>query len=186
MNKDMGKAGIPASRKCRADKMMMEPPVSVLFVDNTRAGMLAKMLQKEEKRLGGITSYRVRIAESAGMALSRLLPSTNPWGPGDCGRQDCVVCNQQDEKQQDCRRWNNLYENQCQTCKVNVLKDGEESNILMKDGKELYIGESSRSLYERSKVHQKDKEDREDDSHQVKHWVLDHPDLLLWPAFKIH
>ena len=80
MNKDMGKAGIPASRKSRADKMMMEPPVSVLFVDNTRAGMLAKMLQKEEKRLGGITSYRVRIAESAGMALSRLLPSTNPWG----------------------------------------------------------------------------------------------------------
>ena len=58
----------------------MEPPVSVLFVDNTKNGMLATMLQKEEKRLGGITSYRVRIAESAGMALSRLLPSTNPWG----------------------------------------------------------------------------------------------------------
>ena len=57
-----------------------------------------------------------------------------------------MVCNQQDEKQQDCRRRNILYENQRQTCKVNVLKDGEESNILMKDGKGLYIGESSRSV----------------------------------------
>ena len=108
MNKELGKSGIPASRKSKADKRMMEPPVSILFVDNTRAGMLAKMLQKEEKRLGRITSYRVRIAESAGMTLSRLLPSTNPWGPGDCGRQDCVVCNQQDDKQQDCHRRNIL------------------------------------------------------------------------------
>ena len=108
MNRDLGKAGIQAKRKSRADKVMMEPPVSVLFVDNTKNGILAKMLQKEEKRLGGMTSYRVRIAESAGMALSRLLPSTNPWGPGDCGRQDCMLCNQQDENQQDCRRRNVL------------------------------------------------------------------------------
>ena len=59
--------------------MMMETPVSVLFVDNTRTGVLANMLQKVEKRLGGVIAYRVRIEESAGMALSRLLPSTNPW-----------------------------------------------------------------------------------------------------------
>ena len=65
INRDLGKARFPANRKSRADKLMMEPPVSVLFVDNTKNGMLAKMLQKVEKRLGGITSYRVRIAESA-------------------------------------------------------------------------------------------------------------------------
>ena len=43
----------------------MEPPVSVLFVDNTKDGRLAKRLQEEEKRLGGITSYRIRIAGGA-------------------------------------------------------------------------------------------------------------------------
>ena len=64
------------------------------------------------------------------------------------------------------------------------MKDGEESNILMKDGKGKYIGESSRSLYERSKEHQKDREDREDDSHQVKHWVLDHPEMASPQKFK--
>ena len=29
---------------------MMDPPVSVLFVDNTKNGRLAEMLQEEEKR----------------------------------------------------------------------------------------------------------------------------------------
>ena len=142
---------------------------------------MANMLQKVEKRLGGITAYRVRIAESAGMALSRLLPSTNPRGPGDCGRQDCVICNQQDDKQQDCRRRNILYENQCQTCKVDVPEDEERSNVSRKEGRGLYVGESSRSLYERSKEHQKDRDDREEDSHQVKHWVLDHPEMSSPP-----
>ena len=55
---------------------MMDHPGSFMFVDNTKDGMLAKMLQAKEKPLSEMTSYIVRIAESAGMALSRLLPST--------------------------------------------------------------------------------------------------------------
>ena len=80
-------------------------------------------------------SNRVRIAESAGMALSRLLPSTNLWVPGDCGRQDCVVCSQQDDRQQDCRRGNVLCNNQCQACKVYVQRDGNKKDGSKKDGK---------------------------------------------------
>jgi hypothetical protein len=139
------------------------------------------MLQEIEKRLGGMTSYRVRVAESAGMALSRLLPSTNPWGPGDCGRQDCNICSQQDEKQQDCRKRNILYENRCQMCmvKVNEGRDG-----VNKDGRGVYVGETSRSMYERSKEHQRDKELRSEDSHQIKHWAMDHPELQSPPKFK--
>ena len=53
-----------------------------------------------------------------------------------------------------------------------------------RDGKGLYYGESSRSLYERSKEHIKDREDGEDDSHQVKHWKIDHNDMEEPPAFK--
>ena len=97
MNKEKGKAGMKAPNKTRAEKVMMEPPISVLFADNTKGGTLARKLKEEEKRLGGVTSYRIRIVESAGMALSRLLPSTNPWGPGDCGREDCKICSQDDE-----------------------------------------------------------------------------------------
>ena len=89
-----------------------------MFVDNTRRGLLAKKFREEEKRLGRMTGYNVRVAETAGMALSILLPSTNPWGAGDCGRQDSPVCEQEDEKRQNCKQRNILYESCCQICQV--------------------------------------------------------------------
>ena len=46
------------------------------------------------------------------------------------------------------------------------------------------MGESSRSIYERSKEHQADKEARSEESHQVKHWLTDHPNLMSPPTFK--
>ena len=64
---------------------LQDSPISVLFIDNTKGGKLAKIFREEERRLGTTTGYNIRIAEMAGMALSRLLPSTNPWGAGDCG-----------------------------------------------------------------------------------------------------
>ena len=64
------------------------------------------------------------------------------------------------------------------------MKDGKEMDSFQRDGKGTYIGESSRSLYERSKEHQRDREDRDTDSHQIKHWQLDHPELSSPPKFK--
>ena len=84
-----------------------------MFVDNTKGGLLAKKFKEQEKRLGRMTGYNVRVAETAGMALSRLLPSTNPWGAGDCGRQDCPMCEQNYEKRQNCKQRNILYESGC-------------------------------------------------------------------------
>ena len=49
----------------------------------------------------------------------------------------------------------------------------------------VYVGESSRSMYERGKEHQKDGKDRAEDSHQWKHWALDHPDIEGDPQFRL-
>ena len=67
------------------------PTRSVMFVDNTAGGELARKLQVSEDELGEATGYRITIAESAGSALSVLLPSTNPWGPAECGRRGRVI-----------------------------------------------------------------------------------------------
>ena len=114
-----------------------------------------------------VTGYNIRVAEMAGMALSRLLPSTNPWGAGDCGREDCPVCNQGDEKNENCKKRNILYESSCRLCQV----DGKNAGKIDKKAgnKGIYVGESSRSMYERGKEHQKDGKDRAEDSHQWKH-----------------
>ena len=160
---------------------LLDSPISVLFVDNTKGGLLAKRFKEEEKRLGRMTGYNVRVAETAGMALSRLLPSTNPWGAGDCGRQDCPVCEQGDEVPQNCKKRNILYESSCQICQV----DGKISEKKrMENSKGVYVGESSRSLYERSKEHQKDGKEHAEDSHQWKHWTSEHQDIGGDPQFK--
>ena len=46
MNRDLGKAAITAKRKSIIDKVMQEPPISVLFIDNTKNGTLARRLQE--------------------------------------------------------------------------------------------------------------------------------------------
>ena len=61
--------------------------------------------------MGRMVSYRIRIADTAEVAMSRLLPSTNPSGPRDCGRSNCVVCEQNERK-------NILYGKRCQVGQV--------------------------------------------------------------------
>ena len=90
--------------------------------------MLARRFQEAEVEAGNVTGYRIRITESAGTALSMLLPSTNPWGPQDCSRLDCVTCNQGDERRIDCRKRNILYESECQLC-AETKKDRKGNSI---------------------------------------------------------
>ena len=77
MNQQRGMAGIPAIRKSSSTSPLQNSPISVIFIDNTKGGNLAKLFRQEERRLGNITGYNIRVAEMAGMALSRLLPGTN-------------------------------------------------------------------------------------------------------------
>ena len=67
---------------------------SVLFVESTPFGILAKTMQECEDRLGMRTGRRVKVVEMAGSQLSQVLPNTNPWGGQGCSRQDCHTCNQ--------------------------------------------------------------------------------------------
>ena len=158
-----------------------------MFVDNTSGGELAKRMQAAEDELGEATGYRIKIAESAGSALGVLLPSTNPWGPNDCERADCIICKQGDERRMDCKRRNVSNENRCEICNKDQ-PDGKRKKpstvTSLKDGKGIYVGETSQSLYERAWEHEADRNKTSEESHQVKHWLLDHQDLLAPPKFR--
>ena len=134
-----GKAVCPPKRYGKGSNVENEAPISVMCVDNTAGGQLVKRLQAEELRMGRMTGYRVRIAEYGGMPLSRLLPSTNPWRAGDCGRDDCVLFSQEEDKRQNCKMWNVLYENKCTVCNVEV-KNGKKRQPVLLDGHGIYIG----------------------------------------------
>ena len=89
LNRKLGELGVQKRNK---KKKGPPPPIrSVLFLDNTANGELVKRMNRGEEDLGEATNLRVRMAESAGTPLGILLTRSNPWGPGDCGRDDCVA-----------------------------------------------------------------------------------------------
>jgi hypothetical protein len=89
------------------------PTRTVLFVENTRGGELAKRLRAIERRANGIVGFKTKIVEGVGSKLKHLLPNTNPWKGAACGRNGCIPCNQEGEKKQDCRKRNIIYESKC-------------------------------------------------------------------------
>ena len=78
--------------------------ISVIFVEHTANGELAKRLQKVEDDMAKTTGFRIRVTEMAGSQLRRILPNTNPWHGRDCGRDRCVSCAQGTDKLEDCKR----------------------------------------------------------------------------------
>ena len=156
---------------------------SVLFVDQTPKGELARRLRELEPRLAKITGFRIKIVVRGGTKLKQALPNTNPWSGSECGREDCVTCKQGDENLQDCFRTNILYESKCLSCvRVGGESDKGRMEVMGRD-EAVYVGESSRSLYERAKEHLEDALGQEEDSHIFKHWETCHRGEEM-PRFK--
>ena len=135
-----------------------------------------------------MVGYRIRVVESSGTQLCRLLPNTNPWAGQHCGRVGCYTCNQGDENLQNCRMRNILYESSCTLCNPPQDEGAGKKGDKIKDlaGKKgIYVGESARSIYERAAEHRQDSDDRSEDSHLVKHWRISHPELPTPPQFSI-
>ena len=162
------------------------PTISVMFVDQTVGGVLAKMLQEVEDRLARITGYRVRITETSGSQLCRILPNTNPWGTKDCERGNCYTCSQSGEKMEDCKRRNILYESVCLVCnkeEVNKKYKSKWEEFKQMDG--IYVGESARSLFERVGEHWQDVQSGNCESHMLKHWYDKHRGEEDTPKFRV-
>ena len=158
--------------------------ISVLFVDQTVGGELARRLQQVEDRLAGVTGYRVRIAETSGSQLCRLLPSTNPWGQGDCSRPDCYTCSQEGENKVNCKERNIIYESACILCNGDRFEKKSKWESF-KEMTAVYVGETSRSIFERAGEHWQDVKSGKIESHMWKHWQTDHctADALLPKVF---
>ena len=106
------KGGMPTARdhKRKVAKKQNPPTIAVMFVDQTPGGLMAKKLQEVEDKLAPASGYRIRMVETSGTQLQRLLPNTNPWaGTQDCGWNSCYTCGQGGKVLQDCKRRNILW-----------------------------------------------------------------------------
>ena len=146
-------------------------PTSVLFVPNSHNGILLKKLEEKEPLLTKLSGYCVRLVESSGVPLSRLF--SLDMSDGKCHRFDCLVCKSYSGKgSSKCRKNNAVYESSCTSCKA------------LGSTQSTYIGETGRSLFERSLEHIADAKAQKPGSHIYKHWALHHSSELVQPDFQ--
>ena len=153
-----------------------QTPSTVLFVEFSKGGSLQKTVRAVVDRLKGLLGFTIRVTERGGMPLSSLLSSKNLWRGLECGRGECRVCVQPGEKLEDCKRRNILYESECLQCNGPEDWKTRDKNTLedTRETPSIYVGESARSLCERTGEHWGDALGGNESSHMLEHQGLAH------------
>ena len=164
------------------------PIRAVMFVPYTTNGTLAKLLRQNEEKLEELTGTKLKIVERSGTKLVDILTKSNPWQGQDCSRKNCLLCHTKmrtdKNTSQDCSKRNIVYETTCVTCErqeIEAIENSELDEKTKNDKKRnislfKYIGESSRSSYERGWEHVNDLTSLNPRSHMLKHILSHHPD----------
>ena len=135
---------------------------------------LAKRIRESLRRMEPTLGFKVKVVERTGRSLGSNFPLNNLWAGVKCGREDCVTCEQGGEEDlPQCTQTNLVYENICVGCNPGATKKGEQEDI-RSDIPTVYIGETSRSIYERSKEHWEGVRKMCSKNHMVKHQMLEH------------
>ena len=156
---------------------------------HTNNSELAMALREKESRLEEITGDKIKIVERGGKRLENILTGSDPWKGQDCGRKNCFLCftkNSMEKKSnKDCTKRNILYEIRCMTCEENIKAEAKAEEGAVREGVRensktpVYIGESSRSAYERGFEHLNNYTSLSSKSQMLKHAVQDHSELEL-------
>ena len=171
------------------EKKMPEKSIikSVMFDPYTAGSELAKRLRENEEKLAKITNTKIKIVERTGVKLQDLLTKANPWKGHDCETKNCLLCytklKTEKNQTQDCHQRNVVYQTRCLNCEEQELEKIENMDVPEQEKKTLknniklflYIGETSRSTYERGWEHLNDLTTLSNKSHMLKHILAEHP-----------
>ena len=139
------------------------PTKTVVFVPSTKGGLLVRKLREKENTLGGMTGFRIKFQEAGGTKLSILFSADLGKG-AHCGRSPCPPCDtNEDGKRPNCRSSNLIYESVCTACNPPEAASSQKQHstgqekpaatsekLARKTRAGVYIGETSRSIHERS------------------------------------
>ena len=140
----------------------------MLFCPYTPGSSLKKKLQKTEDLIMGDSEVcRVREVERGGPTIGAILSNKVFWKSEKCQRQLCRPCV---TKPGSCRKSNFVYRVRCLEC----AKGGQKSH---------YIGESHRTLVDRSRDHEKDIRSSITTNAMVRHWKDVHNDSKSPPNY---
>ena len=145
---------------------------TIIFVEQTEMGKLAKALREVMERIAPILGFNAKIVERTGVSLKNLVQPRVEEGT-ICGREDCIPCNQGGDHHPPCTRRGAVYENICAVCNKGA-GDKRDPKELETTTPTVYVGETSRSIKERVGQHWADYAGRETKSHILKHQLLTH------------
>ena len=113
--------------------------VAPIFVPPSPNGELACILRQiaDNETEAGV---KFKIVETGGLSMKSQVQVSNPTATPGCEDQDCLPCRTGRGDGGNCRKTNIEYAIQCEMCPP--------------DSKAVYLGESSRNLYTRSKEHE--------------------------------
>ena len=151
-------------------------PKTVMFVDQTPGGELAAKLRELFLRLEPTVGFYVKVVEKTGRSLRSMFPLNSLWDGASCGREEgCRTCYQGAEVIPNCTTQSVLYENFCSVCVPGAGKKGEVLSRELEEGNPaLYVGETSRSILERTREHWKGYEGKKEDNHIFKQQAIVH------------
>ena len=146
-------------------KVIPDEVISVLFVPCTPLRELAKMLRRDEKEISKLSRYRIKIVERTGTRLGDLLRNKGPNYGKECGRESCHPCKARDSQKKKYPCWDRsvLYRAFCLKCK-------EEGKVAE------YIGETGKSVFQRSSNHYDSVKYRRSSSFMLRHQLRSHPE----------
>ena len=156
---------------------------TVIVVPNTEGSELLNRLVLKEAQLSRLTGYSVKLIEGNGTPLSKLFQI--PSGEGSCHRgTQCNVCTWSDKKSSRCSVRSIVYTAVCREPRQETEQATEIPTFNDTCLQKIYIGESSRSLRERSSEHVSGGKRLETGNFITKHWLESHPELDRPPVVK--
>ena len=86
----------PSNNECRVPPATPRQnnirTTSVLFVEQSKGGSLAKSIRETITRLSPMLGFNIKVVENAGRSLGSIFSNKNPWSGQVCGRQNCHPC----------------------------------------------------------------------------------------------
>ena len=136
---------------------------SVMFVEATPEDTLLKMLKTTEEQHKISDNHRIKFVSKSGSKLENILERKNPF-ESNCHSNDCKPCAN-----------SNLKTNQLSKCRTNNVSYESTCKLCEKEGRQrVYIGETARNLYTRSKEHYRDLKNNVQTSWMLKHINAEH------------
>jgi hypothetical protein len=127
-------------------------PSTVMFIPNTKGGLLVSKMKENEEKLAELTGFRISYTEAAGTKLGRVFSlDINKNQP--CGRKPdkCSQCNNtQEENLPKCKSRNITYESSCTICNPDKPESQKSSQ---QEGNDVVVDPSfleGRYLYRRN------------------------------------